>query len=51
MYELKILEHFKKAPVFSLSDVTQIIKSKEYAKKFLKREVERGAVKKIMRDV
>ena len=51
MYELKILKHFKKTPVFSLSDVTQIIKSKEYAKKFLKREVERGAVKKIMRDV
>ena len=51
MYELEILKHFKKAPIFSLSDVAQIIKSKNYAKKFLKREVEKGVIKKIMRDV
>lgn len=51
MYELKILEHFKNTSTFSLSDVAQVIKSKEYAKKFLKREVEKGVIKKIMRDV
>ena len=51
MYELKILKHFKDIPVFSLSDVTQIIKNKDYAKKFLKMEVEKGDIKKIMRDV
>jgi len=51
MYELKILDHFKNVPTFSLSDVLQIIKSKDYAKKFLKREVEKGVIKKIMRDV
>jgi len=51
MYELEILKHFRKAPVFSLSDVAQIIKSKDYAKKFLKREVKKGVIKKIMRDV
>ena len=51
MYELKILEHFKNVPIFSLADVTQIIKNREYAKKFLRREVEKGIIKKVMRDV
>lgn len=50
MYELKTIEHFRKAPVFSLADVTQLIENRNYAKKFLQRMVREGKIKKIMRD-
>jgi len=50
MYELKILKQFSKVPVFSLSDVNQVIGNRDYAKKFLKRMVEKKNVYKIKRD-
>jgi len=50
MYEIKVLNYFKNLPVFSLADLTQIIANKEYAKKFLRRMVREGKIKKIKRD-
>src|SRR3989338_7986013 len=51
MYEAQILEQFKTMPVFSLADASQVIKSREYAKKFLARMVEEKKIQKIRRDV
>ncbi len=51
MYELKVMENFSKTPVFSLSDVNQIINNRVYAKKFLRREIERGKILKIKKNV
>lgn len=39
MYEVKFLEHFKQVPVFSISDLNQIIKNRSYAKRFLKKMI------------
>ncbi len=50
MYELKITK-LKEMPVFSLADISQIVSSKEYAKKLLRRIVKSGAVFKIKRDL
>lgn len=47
MYELRVMEHFKKVPVFNLSDINQIIKSRDYSKKFLKKMVEKKIIFKI----
>ncbi len=49
MYELKITEAFSKMPVFSLSDVNQIISNRVYAKKFLNKHVERGNIFRVKR--
>jgi len=49
MYESDFIEHFKKTPVFSLSDANQIIKNKNYSKKFLKKMIEQGKVFRIKR--
>ena len=46
-YELKVIEHFRKVPVFSLSDVNQIIKNRAYAKKFIKKMIGGGKIFKI----
>lgn len=51
MYEVDFIEHFKKVPVFSLSDVNQLIESKNYAKKFLKKMIKKDKVYKIKRDL
>lgn len=51
MYELEFIEHFKKTPVFSLSDVTQIIANKNYAKKFIKKMLEKNKIYKIKRNL
>lgn len=50
MYEVKVREHFSGVPVFKLADLTQIIQNKDYAKKFLRKAIERGYIKKIKRD-
>lgn len=50
MYELKVMENFSKIPVFSLSDLNQIINNRAYAKKFLKRELERNIIFKIKKN-
>jgi predicted transcriptional regulator of viral defense system len=49
MYESKIIK-LKEVPVFSLSDVSQIVSGKEYAKKFLRRKIISGEIKRIKRD-
>ena len=51
MYELKVMDTFSKTPVFSLSDVNQIINNRVYAKKFLKKEVERNRIFKIKKNI
>ena len=50
MYEVDVVEKLSKLPVFSLSDVNQIISNRVYAKKFLRTMVRRGRIFKIMRN-
>lgn len=50
MYELKITNHFSKAPTFSLADVSQIIPNRDYAKKVLSKMVRRNMVWRVRRD-
>lgn len=50
MYEAEILENFSKMPVFSLSDVNQIINNRGYSKKFLKRMCDKKRVIKIKKN-
>ncbi len=50
MYELKLLK-LKELPVFSLADAAQIVSGKTYAKKLLKRMLDRGEIFKVKRDV
>ena len=49
MYESKVMA-LKGIPVFSLSDVSQIVSGKDYAKKFLRRLVSSGEIKRIKKD-
>jgi len=51
MYEVIILEKFSNMPVFSLADVSQITKSKIYAKILISSLLKKGMVKKIKRDL
>jgi len=51
MYETEIMEHFSKVPVFSLSDVTQIISNRDYAKQFVSRMIKKGFIKRIKKGV
>jgi predicted transcriptional regulator of viral defense system len=51
MYETIILEKFSSMPVFSLADVSQITKSKAYAKFLLSSLLKKGRIKKIKRDL
>jgi len=46
-YELKFTEHFRKAPIFSLSDVNQVIENRIYTKKFIKKMMDKGAIFRI----
>lgn len=46
MYEMKIMR-LKEMPVFSVADVSQIVSGKEYAKKLVRRLVEKGEIYKI----
>ena len=50
MYESKILK-LKEMPVFTLSDVSQIVSGKEYAKKLLKKLTSSGELKRIKKNV
>src|SRR3989344_1823442 len=50
MYETEILKNFSSMPVFSLSDVNQIIENRDYAKKFLKRMLLNKKVFKIKKN-
>jgi hypothetical protein len=43
-YEAELLSKFSKMPVFSLADVSQIVKSKNYAKVIISRMVKKGKV-------
>ena len=47
MYELKLKEKLFDLPVFRLGDVNQIVKNRVYAKKVIKRMIEKGLVIKI----
>jgi len=49
MYEAKVLEQFRQMPAFRLADVAQIIQNRLYAKKFMKKMVTEGKIKKIKR--
>lgn len=49
MYDIEIFEKFADVPVFSLSDINQIINNKGYVKKFINRLVKNGKVLKIRR--
>lgn len=49
MYELSLLK-LKEMPVFSLADAAQIVSGKEYAKKLLKRMLNKGEIFKVKRD-
>jgi predicted transcriptional regulator of viral defense system len=51
MHEISFIEHFKKTPVFSLSDVNQLIQNKIYAKKFLKRMIIKKRVFRIKKNL
>ncbi|MBS3151010.1 hypothetical protein J4443_01350 [Candidatus Woesearchaeota archaeon] len=51
MYETRIKEHFSKTPVFSLSDVNQIINNRQYSKRFLKRMVKDKGIFKIKKNL
>ncbi|MBU3957880.1 MAG: hypothetical protein KKB25_02310 [Nanoarchaeota archaeon] len=51
MHETDIIERFSKAPVFSLSDLSQIIRNRDYAKKVIARMVERKKVKRIRKNL
>jgi predicted transcriptional regulator of viral defense system len=51
MYEAILLEKFSSIPVFSLADVSQITKSKAYAKFLLFHLLKKGKIKKIKRDL
>jgi len=50
MYELNVSEKLSKMPVFSLSDLNQIIDNRNYAKKFLKKMCEEGKIRKIRKN-
>ena len=47
MYEAEVMEFYSKVPVFSLSDLVQIIPNRVYAKKFISRMIKKGKVKRI----
>lgn len=50
MYDADVLKQFSGMPVFSLSDVNQIINNKNYAKVFIKRLVKKQDILKIKRN-
>jgi predicted transcriptional regulator of viral defense system len=47
MYEAEIIEKFSKVPVFSLADVSQIVKNRNYAKVVVSRMVKNRKIKKV----
>jgi len=51
MYEFEIIRKFSALPVFSLADVSQITKSRVYAKFLLSSILKKGEIKKIKRDL
>jgi predicted transcriptional regulator of viral defense system len=51
MYETVFMEKFSALPVFSLADVSQITKSRVYAKILLSSMLKKGRIKKIKRDL
>lgn len=50
MYELEVSEKLSKMPVFSISDLNQIINNRDYAKKFLKKLCKEGKIRKIRKN-
>jgi len=50
MHALEVFQHFEHLPVFSLSDVNQIINNRMYAKKFLSNILHQGKIFKIKRN-
>jgi predicted transcriptional regulator of viral defense system len=51
MYEVEIIRKFSALPVFSLADVSQITKSRVYAKFLLSSILKKGEIKKIKKDL
>ncbi len=51
MYETEILSKFHDLPVFSLSDINQVINNRIYAKKFLRRMILNNKILRIKRNV
>lgn len=50
MYDADVLKQFSSMPVFSLSDVNQIINNKNYAKVFVKRMAKKQKILKIKKN-
>ncbi len=50
MYELNVSEKLSKMPIFSLSDLNQIIDNRDYAKKFLKRMCKEEKIRKVRKN-
>ncbi len=50
MYELEVSDKLSKMPVFSISDLNQIINNRDYAKKFLKKLCGEGKIRKIRKN-
>ena len=51
MYEVDITERFSKVPVFTLSDVSQVITNRDYAKKFMAGMLKKNKVNKIRKNL
>lgn len=51
MYEADVIEHFSKVPVFTLSDVSQLITNRDYAKKFISGMVRKNKVNRIRKNL
>lgn len=51
MYDAEILERFSKVPVFSLSDLSQVIQNRGYAKKVLSRMVRNKKIMRVKKDL
>lgn len=51
MHETEIVERFSKVPVFSLSDLSQVIRNRGYAKKVIAKMVERKKVRRVRKNL
>ena len=51
VYEVDIIERFSKVPVFTLSDVSQVITNRDYAKKFMSGMLNKNKVNRIRKNL
>ena len=50
MYEMRFMQTFSRMPVFTVSDANQIINNRQYAKKFLKKQIENGTIFRVRKN-